>query len=30
MLMLEPGESLTSERVIGEIGPAVMTNFHYL
>ena len=30
MLMLEPGESLTSARVIGEIGPAVMTNFHYL
>jgi alkanesulfonate monooxygenase SsuD/methylene tetrahydromethanopterin reductase-like flavin-dependent oxidoreductase (luciferase family) len=30
MLMLERGESLTSPRVIGEIGPAVMTNFHYL
>jgi 5,10-methylenetetrahydromethanopterin reductase len=30
VLMLEPGESLTSARVIGEIGPAVMTNFHYL
>ena len=30
MLMLYPGESLTSPRVIGEIGPAVMTNFHYL
>lgn len=30
MLMLEPGESLTSKRVIDEIGPAVMTNFHYL
>ena len=30
VLMLEPGESLTSQRVIGEIGPAVMTNFHYL
>jgi 5,10-methylenetetrahydromethanopterin reductase len=30
MLMLEPGESLNSPRVIGEIGPAVMTNFHYL
>jgi 5,10-methylenetetrahydromethanopterin reductase len=30
MLMLEPGESLTSKRVIDEIGPSVMTNFHYL
>ncbi len=30
VLMLEPGEPLTSPRVIGEIGPAVMTNFHYL
>ncbi|MCC6533488.1 MAG: LLM class flavin-dependent oxidoreductase [Burkholderiales bacterium] len=30
VLMLEPGEPLTSARVIGEIGPAVMTNFHYL
>lgn len=30
VLMLEPGESLTSARVIDEIGPAVMTNFHYL
>jgi 5,10-methylenetetrahydromethanopterin reductase len=30
VLILEPGESLTSPRVIGEIGPAVMTNFHYL
>jgi alkanesulfonate monooxygenase SsuD/methylene tetrahydromethanopterin reductase-like flavin-dependent oxidoreductase (luciferase family) len=30
VLMLEPGEALTSARVIGEIGPAVMTNFHYL
>ena len=30
VLMLEPGESLTSGRVIAEIGPAVMTNFHYL
>ena len=30
VLMLEPGESLTSARVIEEIGPAVMTNFHYL
>jgi alkanesulfonate monooxygenase SsuD/methylene tetrahydromethanopterin reductase-like flavin-dependent oxidoreductase (luciferase family) len=30
MLMLEPGEALTSKRVIDEIGPAVMTNFHYL
>ena len=30
VLMLEPGESLTSNRVIDEIGPAIMTNFHYL
>lgn len=30
VLMLEPGESLTSPRVIAEIGPAIMTNFHYL
>ena len=30
VLMLEPGESLTSPRVIAEVGPAVMTNFHYL
>jgi alkanesulfonate monooxygenase SsuD/methylene tetrahydromethanopterin reductase-like flavin-dependent oxidoreductase (luciferase family) len=30
VLMLEPGEALTSQRVIAEIGPAVMTNFHYL
>ncbi len=30
VLMLEPGESLTSKRVIDEVGPAIMTNFHYL
>jgi alkanesulfonate monooxygenase SsuD/methylene tetrahydromethanopterin reductase-like flavin-dependent oxidoreductase (luciferase family) len=30
VLMLEPGEPLTSRRVIGQVGPAVMTNFHYL
>jgi 5,10-methylenetetrahydromethanopterin reductase len=30
VLMLEPGEALTSPRVIAEVGPAVMTNFHYL
>jgi alkanesulfonate monooxygenase SsuD/methylene tetrahydromethanopterin reductase-like flavin-dependent oxidoreductase (luciferase family) len=30
LLMLEPGESLTSDRVIKEIGPSVMANFHYL
>lgn len=30
VLMLERGEALTSPRVIAEIGPAVMTNFHYL
>jgi hypothetical protein len=28
VLMLEPGESLTSPRVISQIGPAIMTNFH--
>ncbi len=30
LLMLEPGEPLTSERVIKEIGPSIMANFHYL
>ncbi len=30
VLMLEPGEPLTSPRVIAEIGPSVMANFHYL
>ncbi|RPI40131.1 MAG: LLM class flavin-dependent oxidoreductase, partial [Betaproteobacteria bacterium] len=30
VLMLEPGEPLDSPRVIAEVGPAVMTNFHYL
>ncbi len=30
VLMLDAGEPLTSPRVIAEIGPAVMTNFHYL
>jgi len=30
LLMLEPGESLTSDRVLKEIGPSVMANFHYL
>ena len=30
VMMLEPGEPLTSPRVIAEVGPAVMTNFHYL
>ncbi|RPI45913.1 MAG: LLM class flavin-dependent oxidoreductase, partial [Betaproteobacteria bacterium] len=30
VLMLEPGEPLASPRVIAEVGPAVMTNFHYL
>jgi alkanesulfonate monooxygenase SsuD/methylene tetrahydromethanopterin reductase-like flavin-dependent oxidoreductase (luciferase family) len=30
VLMLEPGEPLTAPRVIAEVGPAVMTNFHYL
>ncbi|MBI4081546.1 MAG: LLM class flavin-dependent oxidoreductase [Candidatus Lambdaproteobacteria bacterium] len=30
VLMLEPGEALNSPRVIAEVGPAIMTNFHYL
>lgn len=30
VLMLGPGEPLTSPRVIAEIGPSIMTNFHYL
>ena len=30
LLMLEPGESLTSDRVINAVGPSVMANFHYL
>src|SRR5690606_12373977 len=30
VLMLEPGERLDSPRVVAEIGPAVMANFHYL
>ena len=30
LLLLEDGESLTSERVLGEIGSAVMANVHYL
>lgn len=30
VLVLDRGESLTSERVIKEIGPSVMANFHYL
>jgi len=30
VLLLEPGESLTSDRVIKEIGPSIMANFHYL
>ena len=30
VLMLEPGESLTSKRVIDEIGPAVMTGVLFL
>jgi alkanesulfonate monooxygenase SsuD/methylene tetrahydromethanopterin reductase-like flavin-dependent oxidoreductase (luciferase family) len=28
VLMLEPGESLTSPRVIAQVGPAIITNFH--
>ena len=30
VLMLEPDEPLTSPRVIAQVGPAIMTNFHYL
>ena len=30
VLLLEPGERLTSPRVIAQVGPAIMTNFHYL
>jgi alkanesulfonate monooxygenase SsuD/methylene tetrahydromethanopterin reductase-like flavin-dependent oxidoreductase (luciferase family) len=30
LVMLEPGESLTSERVIDECGAAIMANVHYL
>lgn len=30
VLLLDRGESLTSERVLREIGPSVMANFHYL
>lgn len=30
LLMLEPGETLESERVVAECGPAIMANVHYL
>ena len=30
LLMLNRGEPLTSDRVIKEIGPSIMANFHYL
>lgn len=30
LVMLEPGETLKSERVIGECGAAIMANVHYL
>jgi alkanesulfonate monooxygenase SsuD/methylene tetrahydromethanopterin reductase-like flavin-dependent oxidoreductase (luciferase family) len=30
VLLLDPGEPLNSERVINEIGPSIMANFHYL
>jgi alkanesulfonate monooxygenase SsuD/methylene tetrahydromethanopterin reductase-like flavin-dependent oxidoreductase (luciferase family) len=30
VLMLEPGETLESERVIAECGPSIMANIHYL
>jgi alkanesulfonate monooxygenase SsuD/methylene tetrahydromethanopterin reductase-like flavin-dependent oxidoreductase (luciferase family) len=30
MVLLEPGESLTSDRVLANCGPAVMTGMHYL
>ena len=30
LLMLEPGETLESERAVAECGPAIMANVHYL
>lgn len=30
VLMLEPGETLESERVVAECGPSIMANVHYL
>jgi 5,10-methylenetetrahydromethanopterin reductase len=30
MMLLEPGETLSSPRVINEVGPAIMANVHYL
>lgn len=30
VLMLEPGETLESERVVAECGPSIMANIHYL
>ncbi|MCB1739141.1 MAG: LLM class flavin-dependent oxidoreductase [Gammaproteobacteria bacterium] len=30
LMMLEPGETLSSARVIAECGPAIMANVHYL
>jgi alkanesulfonate monooxygenase SsuD/methylene tetrahydromethanopterin reductase-like flavin-dependent oxidoreductase (luciferase family) len=30
LLMLEPGESLSSPRVVAQCGPAIMANVHYL
>ncbi|MCA8929553.1 MAG: LLM class flavin-dependent oxidoreductase [Alphaproteobacteria bacterium] len=30
LLMLRPGETLASERVVAECGPAIMANVHYL
>ena len=30
LLMLEPGETLDSERVVGQCGSAIMANIHYL
>jgi len=30
VLLLDKGEPLTSDRVINEIGPSIMANFHYL
>jgi len=30
VLLLAPGEALNADRVINEIGPSIMANFHYL
>jgi len=30
MIVLQPGEALNSERVVGEVGASIMANIHYL